>query len=310
MKKNSILLMSLVLIIIGCFIYTFNFRSNNVAVIQDFSHDGTYVIAGQKVTIKNGISEVPAAPGSSSKVITKYFGNDLKHDLNEDGREDRVFILTQNTGGSGTFYYVVALLDTASDPVGSEGVLLGDRIAPQTINIDEGKTTNGTSRQNVIVVNYADRKPGESFAIAPSVGKSIWLKLDPKTMQFGEVAQNFEGEASPSKITLSTKSWSWVNTTYSDGKIITPHIANKFILTMKNNKTFSAATDCNGVGGEYTTTGHDIIFTRMMSTMMYCEGSQESDFANMLAETQSYFFTANDELVFNLKFDRGSVVFN
>ena len=209
MKKTSLILVALVLIIIVFSIYKYNFGNNNIndntnnadvadinnqTVKQDFSHDGTYTIDGRKVTLKNGISEVPAAPGSSSKIVTKYFGNDLKHDLDEDGKEDRVFILTEESGGSGVFYYVVALLDTSSGPVGSDGVLLGDRIAPQTINIDEGKTTRGTTRQNVIVVNYADRKLGDSFAVAPSVGKSIWLKLDPKTMQFGEVAQNFEGE--------------------------------------------------------------------------------------------------------------------
>ena len=195
MKKTLIILVALVLIIIGFLIYKFNFGNsstiiNNQTVRQDFSHDGAYMIAGQKVILKNGISEVSAAPGSASKIVTKYFGNDLIHDLNEDGRPDKVFLVTQNTGGSGTFYYVVALLDTTNGLVGSDGVLLGDRIAPQTINIDEGQTTNGTNRQNVIVVNYADRKSGESFAVAPSVGKSIWLKLDLKTMRFGEVSQN------------------------------------------------------------------------------------------------------------------------
>ena len=179
-------------------VYTFNFKNkstdNNTQVVkQDFSHDGTYTIDGQKVTLKNGFSEIPITPGSTSKIVTKYFGNDLMHDLNGDGKEDKVFIVTQNTGGSGTFYYVVALLDTVQGPVGSSAVLLGDRIAPQTITIDEKGTTNGTNRKNVIVVNYADRKIGENFSIAPSIGKSIWLRLDPKTMQFGEVAQNFEG---------------------------------------------------------------------------------------------------------------------
>ena len=71
--------------------------------------------------------------------------------------------------------------------MGSQGLLLGDRIAPQTTGADKGK---------IIVVNYADRAQGESFTVRPSVGKSIWLLLDPKTMQFGEVVQNFEGESS------------------------------------------------------------------------------------------------------------------
>ncbi len=189
MKKILIILIVFVLIIIGLKANRSNFDE------QANLHDGTYIIDGQEVTLKNGISEVESAPGSASKTITKYFGNDLKHDLNDDNREDRVFIITQETGGSGKFYYVVALLDTADGSVGSDGVMLGDRIAPQAINLDEGKTVIGTNRQNVIVVNYLDRKMGESFDIQPSVGKSIWLKLDPATMKFGEVAQNFEGES-------------------------------------------------------------------------------------------------------------------
>jgi hypothetical protein len=105
------------------------------------------------------------------------------------------FLLTYEPGGSGTFFYVAAALNTPDGYAGSEAFLLGDRIAPQSTNIDEGLTARGTYRQNVIVVNYADRLPGEPFTTSPSIGKSVWLKLDPDTMRFGEVAQNFEGEA-------------------------------------------------------------------------------------------------------------------
>jgi len=197
MKKYISILFLLVLIILGIGIYKFNFTNEDIYTEngeQINAHDGTYIIDGSEVTLNNGISEVSAAPGSASKIITKYFGNDLKHDLNDDGMEDKVFIITEETGGSGTFYYVVALLDTINGPVGSDGFLLGDRITPQTINIDEGETSIGTKRQNVIVVNYLDRKEGESFATVPSTPKSIWLKLDPTTMQFGVVEQNFQGE--------------------------------------------------------------------------------------------------------------------
>ncbi len=122
-------------------------------------------------------------------VETKYFGNEVRADLNNDGREDVVFLITHQPGGSGTFFYVVAALNTERGYVGSAGVLLGDRIAPQTTEVRPN---------NIILVNYADRAPGEPFTARPSVGKSIWLKLDPETMQFGEVAQNFEGESDKS----------------------------------------------------------------------------------------------------------------
>ena len=150
---------------------------------------------GRSITQKDGFSEIENIPGTGAKITTRYFGNEVRHDLNNDGLEDVAFLLTQETGGSGTFFYLVAALNTPNGFVGSEAYYLGDRIAPQSTNMDEGLTSRGTNRQNVIVVNYAERAPGEPFTTRPSIGKSVWVKLDPATMQFVEVAQNFEGES-------------------------------------------------------------------------------------------------------------------
>ena len=149
-----------------------------------------YIIEGQRIRLTNGEAQTEVAPGSASKVVTKYFGNELKTDLNSDGREDVVFLLTQNTGGSGTFYYVVAALNTARGYVGSDGYVLGDRIAPQTTEVSQNPR-----HKNVVVVNYADRNIGEPMTTQPSLGKSAYLKLDPVSMQWGIVEPDFEGES-------------------------------------------------------------------------------------------------------------------
>lgn len=148
-----------------------------------------YVIEGERVKLINGVAETEAAPGSASKVTTRYFGNELKTDLNNDGKEDVVFLLTQETGGSGVFYYAVAALNTESGYVGSDGYLLGDRIAPQTTELSKNPR-----HKNVIVVNYADRTTGEPMTAEPSVGTSVYLKLDTASMQWGIVEADFEGE--------------------------------------------------------------------------------------------------------------------
>jgi len=195
-RAIGFLVLLLIIGLVGAF-YKFNsyiYQEKQAYTATDYKN-AEYVIDGQRVRLENGVSETPIAPGSASKVITRYFGNEVKHDLNDDGREDVVFLLTQETGGSGVFYYVVGALNTPTGYIGSEGYLLGDRIAPQTTEIDEGKTAMGTDKQNVIVVNYTIRAPGEPFTTPPSVGKSVWLKLDPVSMQFGEVVQNFEGES-------------------------------------------------------------------------------------------------------------------
>lgn len=150
----------------------------------------SYSIDGSVVELTDGRSEVSSAPGSASKTITKYFGNDAHIDLNGDGREDVVFLLTQETGGSGVFYYAVAALNTPDGYKSSDGYFLGDRIAPQTIEASQSGSEKG-----VVVVNYADRGTDEPMSATPSVGKSVYLKLDASDMQWGVVAHNFEGES-------------------------------------------------------------------------------------------------------------------
>ncbi len=260
----------------------------------------TFVINGQPVTLVDGRAETPAAPGSAEKVVTQYFGNAATGDLNGDGLPDVAFLLTQTTGGSGTFYYVAATLVAADGSYrGTDAVLLGDRIAPQTTEIRNGQ----------LIVNYAERAPGEPMTAQPSIGKSLYLKLDPATLQFGEVVQNFEGEANPSVMTLGMQTWTWVKTLYGDGTSVAPKKAQAFTLTFKPDGTFSATTDCNGAGGEYAAKDGKITFSKMASTLMYCDGSQETDFTNMLQESQGYLFTSKGELVFDLKFDSGTMTF-
>lgn len=286
---------------------TWFWLSKNVVAPQSAAvsyKNATYIFAGKPITLVNGHAEESAAPGSTAKIVTDYFGNEVKLDLDGDGREDIAFLLTQQTGGSGTFYYVVAALNTPSGYKGSHAVLLGDRIAPQTTEL-----SRNPSHKNVIVVNYADRAPGESFAVQPSLGESIWLKFDLETMQFGEVLQGFEGEADPERMTLDMQTWAWISTLYNDGKSVIPKKAKAFTLTFKKEGTFSATTDCNSMSGTYSIKGNKISFGQMASTMMYCDGSQESEFAKMLQESQIYHFTSKRELVFDFKFDSGVFIF-
>jgi len=137
----------------------------------------TYKVNDIDVTLVDGRSEVEAAPGSSTKILTQYFGNEAAGDLNGDGKQDVIFLLTQSEGGSGTFFYVVAALSTENGYVGSNAIVLGDRIAPQSTSI-EGQLVN---------VTYVDRKPGEPFSAEPTVGMSKVLLV--KDNQLVEVTQ-------------------------------------------------------------------------------------------------------------------------
>jgi hypothetical protein len=255
---------------------------------------------GNRLNIPYSISGRPVVVGE----VVEYFGNEIRKDITGDGLEDVVFLITEQPGGSGTFYYVVAAIaDGSGGYTGSQAMLLGDRIAPQTTESGPGKT---------IIVNYADRLPTDSFTTPPHVGKSLRLLYDQATMQFGEVVVDFEGEANPSVMKLDMKKWILVEALFNDGRTFVPKRPGVFTLSLMPTGTFSATTDCNGVGGSYTTSNDPdkrIQFTDMVSTLMYCENSQEAEFVQLLQNTSSYHFTSRGELILDLKFDSGSVVF-
>lgn len=161
--------LAIILLFVGFFllnkhIYT---EKQGSAGFQAGYQDISYMIDGIPVVLVGGYAEQETAPGSASKTITRYFGNEAEGDLNGDGVSDVAFLLTQETGGSGTFYYVVSALKTDSGYQGTNAVFLGDRIAPQGTEIRDGE----------IIVDFATRRDNEPMAAVPSVGVSKYVKL-------------------------------------------------------------------------------------------------------------------------------------
>jgi hypothetical protein len=157
---------AVVILVTGSFKFIIKVTDTNDSVNID-PKNATYEIDGQSVVLVNGLSEIQISPGSASKIITRYFGNDVIGDFNNDSKNDIAFLLTQTTGGTGTFYYVAADLSNGSKSVGTNAILLGDRIAPQNTEFQDG----------IIIVNYADRQPGESFSTQPTIGLSAFFKI-------------------------------------------------------------------------------------------------------------------------------------
>jgi hypothetical protein len=124
-----------------------------INVTGDDFLNATYEIDGKPVALKAGSNETD---GTNTEV---FFSNDSAGDLNGDGIPDTIFLLTQQTGGSGTFYYVTAALNTYTGSEGLNAILLGDRITPVGTELKDGQ----------IIVKYLDRKPNEPMTAAPSV---------------------------------------------------------------------------------------------------------------------------------------------
>ncbi len=160
----------LIVVIVGSLykVYVVDKRTSDEAPVVEDYRNATYRIAGQDVKLVDGISVMQGGMGSSDITTTRIFGNGVVGDFDGDGKQDSAFLMTQNNGGSGIFYIVVAAL--AVDRGGThttQPYLLGDRIAPQSTEYRDGS----------LIVNYAVRRDGEPFSVLPSVGTSVLLKV-------------------------------------------------------------------------------------------------------------------------------------
>lgn len=293
MKKTYITIITILILIVAGVLTYISKPQDIPKPVDTISEEQNirYTINEEEVILVNGVSYTKV-PGALSTTTTNYFGNEVSGDFDNDGRLDTAFLVTQKIDNSSDIsYYLVARLDKTDGVIGTYGYFLGKNISPQSTNVNNG----------MLVVSYG--LPNSTTV------DSVSLKYNTQKYVFEKVivAENPEGEANPAVMKLDMNSWTWIKTTYPSRADFIPNNAGKFVLTFEKNG-FSSRTDCNGVGGEYVVNGKSIKFDKMMSTLMYCEGSQESEYGKMLTSATSYQFTSRGELILNLN-DGGAMIF-
>jgi hypothetical protein len=130
--------------------------------------NATFTIERDTVALVNGRAEREAASGSATKVTTTLADPRASGDVDGDGRPDTVVVLIYQPGGSGTFFYIAALLNVTGGVMTTPAVLLGDRIKVTGVKLD-GRT---------IVVEVLDRTAGQALSESPSVASTKRFVVD------------------------------------------------------------------------------------------------------------------------------------
>jgi len=256
----------------------------------------TYHINEESFTLVNGTVTKNNPYDSSIRNTVSIFGQPVIGDVDLDSNSDAVVFLSYDNGGSGTFYYVAVAFSVNSGYSSTNTIFLGDRVIPKTIVIHDA----------TITVTYLIRKENESFAMTPTIEKNINLTL-------GDHKQLIE--VSPFEIpvldepSLGMKSWTWTQATYTDGTKFVPKKPDAFTITFNNDKTFSATTDCNSLGGSYVVNGNALSFMNVVSTMIFCMDSEEYIFTTLLGTVVSYEITSSNSLKLNLSSGAGFAEF-
>lgn len=132
----------------------------------------TYSLDGLEVTLRDGRFDEPAAPGAASRTTLSVFGSPVYGDLDGDQDRDAAVILVHQGGGSGTFYYLAAALVEDRGYRGSNALLLGDRIVPGFVRINNRN----------IIADFLEREVSQPFSAAPTIAVSRYAFIDGHTL--------------------------------------------------------------------------------------------------------------------------------
>lgn len=118
------------------------------------------------------------------------------------------------------------------------------------------------------------------------------------------------GSPIPSDPKALIGTWEWQKTLKADGTTVLPKKSGIFMLTFAADGNVSGKTDCNGFGGTYKLGSDGVLtFGPFMSTLMYCEGSQENEYNTTLAGASRSTIDGNGNLVITVDKGAGSVIF-
>jgi hypothetical protein len=116
--------------------FTVDELKNATYLLKDFAslNDGS-----DSMALVNGTFSKSEPAGTGVQNFNLMYVQSTTGDLNGDGLPDAAVILAADTGGSGTFVYLAAVINQAGKPLNVDAITLGDRTVIESMSIQDGK---------------------------------------------------------------------------------------------------------------------------------------------------------------------------
>jgi len=108
------------------------------AVLENLSYQ-SYITASGMAPLENGEYREPTAPGSEEETVVVLTDFTATGDLNGDGISDAAVVLATNSGGSGVFIDLAAVVIEEGQTVNIAITPLGDRVQINSLTIEGGQ---------------------------------------------------------------------------------------------------------------------------------------------------------------------------
>ncbi|MFQ5812502.1 MAG: META domain-containing protein [Anaerolineae bacterium] len=265
--------------------------------LQNASYQGIY---DEPVQLTDGRYEgEPFVEGGASRPTVMFhpevyaFG-----DLNGDGVDDAAVILIENSGGSGNFRYLAAVINEDGAPVNVATQFVGDREQIQTISIDG----------NEITVEMLAHGPDDPMCCPTQQVVQTYALQEDELVQTSSEVVSPGSAAAPDIVGIV---WKWERFSDPAGQndivVIYPPA---YRLELLPDGQFNIKADCNLGSGGYTLEGSKLTLELGPMTLAECgPSSQYDEYISLLGQVATY-ERKGDTLILNLMADSGSMTFS
>jgi heat shock protein HslJ len=272
--------------------------------IEDRLRNLTYQdIYDEPVTLANGqykgepFVESDASKPTITLILPAAFG-----DLNGDRVDDAAVLLVENSGGSGSFVFLSAVLNNKDGLENVATTLLGDRVVCETVDIVDGQMV-------LELTSHAEDDP----MCCPSVKTRTTYALANGKITVVRTELLTESDVTRETTVPDQLLGSWLWLAYHDTAgiaEITVADPSKYAVKFLADGTAQIKADCNSASSYFTLDGGRLTFAPGPMTLAECEsGSLYAAFLEKLSDVATYVFSDDGYLILNLKMDVGNMIF-
>ncbi len=276
-----------------------------IELTEDLLKNTTYQgIYDEPVLLLDGLYEgEPFLEDSAFKPTIRLLTFTAFGDLNNDSVDDAAVLLVENSGGSGSFVYLAAVLNSEGTAENVSTILLGDRVSPESIVIANGEI--------VVEANtHADDDP----LCCPSLKTRTTYALQNGALTAVDTEDLTVAEetAVPDEL-LGT--WYWLafqdSADGAESNDIIVSDPTRYTLEFLADGIAQIQADCNSASSQISLEGSSLTFAPGPMTLAECEpGSLYNEYLARLGDVVTYVFAEDGNLVLNLKVDAGNMIFS
>lgn len=252
------------------------------------------------VQLTDGQYQGEGVDADSASLPSVTYLNHEFGDLNGDGVADAVVLLVENSGGSGSFVYLAAVINEAGEASNVSTVLVGDGVQVESITV-EGATIHLQAK------TFAADDP----QCCPSLEQTLSYTFEAAQLVSQQPASDTSDEGRiPAPPAELVGVWQWVEfEDFGEGTSIIVEDPTKYTIKFNDDNTYEVVADCNLSSGNFRALEGGIVIEGGPTTLAECgEGSHYDAFLTKLGAVATYVLQ-DGKLYLNLMMDSGNMVF-